>query len=66
MKRRNMFVSDDLNVGKNLVINVGSGPAIKFNKSDGTLFTIGDFDISAWPLKLLKVNIQYMGGITKD
>lgn len=52
---------DDLNVGKNLVINVGSGPAIKFNKSDGTLFTIGDFDISAWPFKITKGNVQYMG-----
>lgn len=51
---------DDLNLNGNLTINSGNQPAIKFNKSNGVLFTIDGVDISIWPFVIAKDNNKYL------
>ena len=51
---------DDLNLNGNLTINSGNQPAIKFNKSNGVLFTIDGVDISVWPFIIAKDNNKYL------
>ncbi len=51
---------DDLNLNGNLTINSDNQPAIKFNKSNGVLFTIDGVDISVWPLIIAKDNNKYL------
>ena len=51
---------DDLNLNGNLTINSGNQPAIKFNKSNGVLFTIDGIDISVWPFVIAKDNNKYL------
>lgn len=51
---------DDLNLNGNLTINSGNQPAIKFNKSNGVLFTIDGVDISVWPFVIAKDNNKYL------
>lgn len=61
---------DDLNLNGNLTINSGNQPAIKFNKSNGVLFTIDGVDISVWPFVIAKDNNKYLeinnGGLATD
>ena len=61
---------DDLNLNGNLTINSGNQPAIKFNKSNGVLFTIDGVDISVWPFIIAKDNNKYLeinnGGLATD
>lgn len=51
---------DDLNLNGNLTVNSGNQPAIKFNKSNGVLFTIDGVDISVWPFVIAKDNNKYL------
>ena len=51
---------NDLNLNGNLIINSGNQPAIKFNKSNGVLFTIDGVDISVWPFVIAKDNNKYL------
>lgn len=51
---------DDLNLNGNLTINSGNQPAIKFNKSNGVLFTIDGVDIYVWPFVIAKDNNKYL------
>ncbi len=51
---------NDLNLNGNLTINSGNQPAIKFNKSNGVLFTIDGVDISVWPFVIAKDNNKYL------
>ena len=51
---------DDLNLNGNLTINSGNQPAIKFNKSNGVLFTIDGVDIFVWPFVIAKDNNKYL------
>ena len=51
---------DDLNLNGNLTINSGNQPAVKFNKSNGVLFTIDGVDISVWPFIIAKDNNKYL------
>lgn len=51
---------DDLNLNGNLTINSGNQPAVKFNKSNGVLFTIDGIDISVWPFIIAKDNNKYL------
>lgn len=61
---------DDLNLNGNLTINSDNQPAIKFNKSNGVLFTIDGVDISVWPFVIAKDNNKYLeinnGGLATD
>lgn len=61
---------DDLNLNGNLTINSDNQPAIKFNKSNGVLFTIDGVDISVWPFIVAKDNNKYLeinnGGLATD
>lgn len=61
---------DDLNLNGNLTINSGNQPAVKFNKSNGVLFTIDGVDISVWPFVITKDNNKYLeinnGGLATD
>ena len=61
---------DDLNLNGNLTINSSNQPAIKFNKSNGVLFTIDGIDISVWPFIITRDNNKYLeinnGGLATD
>ena len=61
---------DDLNLSGNLTTNSDNQPAIKFNKSNGVLFTIDGVDISVWPFVIAKDNNKYLeinnGGLATD